>query len=1297
MSTVLQPTTIDLLETELVRARDALHEIRPIASPIVLMGEEITVGAMAAYRQSLMQQSPEFYGARQLTPKDLGLVTVVREVQPDFPGNEQLLGLESVCTVTAVPSRRATLVDVLSNNLILDRMAPYLSVASLLKLASTSRYLRSVILETPYVFRHLDLTRCRGARLPNTSSVHSGGLRWSMNRSSDEDICAQPLRNIFTDLGRRSILQDVRTLILDGLSVPASLVAEIILSNRFNVSILSIRECLNLDEHKLMQVLQLAVRPDRPKGTPRVKGIYHFSPINVVCGTTRTRYRDWWDSRVSASRCAGRVSISKSQPREESRENFFDLPQNQWYRPTGKVFKRSIEDGWAETIQKCEGIIAFDAVLCRGPRHDAERYASMTDEDFRAGEGGHLLPPAIATIALGPKGCDQCHSSPEGPAIRGQSPDEQFPLLNPPPMHSSTIAAAKLPTLSVSEHPVLVARCADCLTDRWCQRCNKWFCSVCLPRPERNTVNLTAHQTVVKMPPEARVGRTAPSGDGKNLKPGVSKTCWYCGPTCASCKFECQRTCDGCDCDYCTEHNSGCSSSMIILPQSALEQLLQAAPLREVSRSRPQAYTRGFDPFNPHTFAAEATARNQQSDRQQQLPHPLTFRIVNPRNDRVVYAGIREFSAEENEIGLSPFLRDALGIEDEIMDSDMPIVTGTTTRSSLDVTVHAKQLPKGTFVRLRPLEAGYDPEDWKALLERHLRENFTTLTRGEVLSIPGNRNESFKFLVDKLNPDGDGICVVDTDLEVDIEALTEEQARETLKRHIESSTRRQGLKGQSSVGGRITPGENVVGQVTPGEYVDYELEKWTEGTVISVICEAIEGNEGDIDLFVSPFSSRQRNRPRIDEHVFGAISSNSPKQIRLEPTNIELEEAEALYISVHAFLGPETTPSASLRYNLRVVTSSPDVQHDAEDEQTSHGPDDVQCKNCRQWVPQRALVLHENFCFRNNVHCPMCDNVFQKRSPEWENHWHCPHDDFYGSDLASKNKHDTIFHKSYQCPNCEFDGQGLPSLARHRTTTCRGKIILCQFCHLAVPQKGELDPDMHDPEVLLSGLTPHELVDGGRTTECHLCSKIIRLREMKTHLRHHNLERISRPPPRVCVNQNCARTVTSPSNDSLGLCSICFGPLYVDTYDPERKALRRRIERRYLSQMMAGCGKPWCQNEYCKTGNQNRKSTKQPAETMSAADILARTRPLLEAITFQQDDGNTMPNNTAPFYLCTDQASQQRRILAETIASESEVAGPKAYSVEWCIAAVEAGSGDLDRARDWLANWAPAKGETMQS
>ena len=50
--------------------------------------------------------------------------------------------------------------------------------------------------------------------------------------------------------------------------------------------------------------------------------------------------------------------------------------------------------------------------------------------------------------------------------------------------------------------------------------------------------------------------------------------------------------------------------------------------------------------------------------------------------------------------------------------------------------------------------------------------------------------EEFRFLIDGFKPDANGVCIVDTDLEVDIEALNEEQARETLKRNsCEDDTR----------------------------------------------------------------------------------------------------------------------------------------------------------------------------------------------------------------------------------------------------------------------------------------------------------------------------------------------------------------------------------------------------------------------------------------------------------------------------------------------------------------------------
>lgn len=719
----------------------------------------------------------------------------------------------------------------------------------------------------------------------------------------------------------------------------------------------------------------------------------------------------------------------------------------------------------------------------------------------------------------------------------------------------------------------------------------------------------------------------------------------------------------------------------ILLPPSALEQLLSAAPAVQINNSQSdlQQYTSTFDPFNPYTFAAESRARSYTSSgggaQQPQLPHPLTFRLVNSRNGRVVYAGIREFSAEEGHIGLSKFLRHALGVDED-------------KEEEVTVTVHAQQLPKGTYVRLRPLEAGYDPEDWKALLERHLRENFTTLTVGELLTVPSGRGRSFEFLIDKVAPEekegqANGICIVDTDLEVDIEPLNEEQARETLQKLSQKAARKPGSEKGSSTGGLIKRGQQIQGRVRRGDYVDYELDNINDGGV-QVELEAADG--ADLDIFVSPFSAYQRAQPRSDEHVFGDMSSKPFKILKLDMSLPELVDAEKLYISVHAFSLPgeaEDDIEPPFEYILRLSDA---MQVDVGEETADlnvHSPDEVQCKNCQQWVPQRTLFLHENFCLRNNILCPKCKNVFQKSSSEWQNHWHCEHDESYGNDEPSKEKHDYIFHKTHTCFNCDYTADSLPSLAHHRTTRCPGKQILCQFCHLVVPQQGDSDPDMNDPEVLLSDLTPHEIIDGGRTTECHLCNKIIRLRDMKTHLRHHDLERLSRPAPSICRNVNCGRTLKTSKGTPLGLCNICFAPLYTDAHDPEGKALKRRIERRYLSQMLTGCGKTWCRNAYCKTGHE-RSSASGSVLPTSSKDILQVIKPLIDPI-------NTNPALTddegTPFYLCADETSQQRRSLGEILSAEG------VYDLRWCLAALEGGGGDLEKAREWLGSWAPRQDE----
>ncbi|KAL2162334.1 hypothetical protein VTH06DRAFT_7247 [Thermothelomyces fergusii] len=743
----------------------------------------------------------------------------------------------------------------------------------------------------------------------------------------------------------------------------------------------------------------------------------------------------------------------------------------------------------------------------------------------------------------------------------------------------------------------------------------------------------------------------------------------------------------------------------ILLPQSALEQLLAASTTTGPSTSH--AFT-AFDPFNPYSVADSRRGRSHPRETDQRLPDPLMFQLVNQKNGNTVYAGIREFSSSEGEAVLSPHLLEALGIqqsdfpdasraENGMVDLTASAEGGQTDNDRPQITVRAKQLPKGTYVRLRPLEAGYDPDDWKALLERQLRMDFTTLTRGCMLSIHGVKGEEFRFLADELRPEGDGICVVDTDLEVDIEPLNEEQARETLRRIAAKAQRSPGTGSGSSTGHAIDVWKDVEGQVLPGDYVDYELPSWDRSRPITI--ELSIQDDGEVDLYVSPKTNRQRALPRDNEHIFGDFSSpkDGLKRIRIQPTNAELDGAESLLISVHGFsvLGTDRADEAPRRYTLRARVVDPNdstVPPADAPAPPAATADEEQCKNCLQSIPKRTMVLHENFCFRNNIVCPQCRNVFQKRSEEWANHWHCPsHADAYGSTAESKAKHDYIQHSQHTCPRCgpssPFTFPSLPELARHRMTVCPGKVILCQFCHLEVPQEGDpLDPSS-EAETVLSGLTAHERADGARTTDCHLCGAIIRLRDMAAHAANHELDKATRPKPAVCRNDLCGRTLQGigprgqinggtrmgqgPGND-MGLCSLCFAPLYVNMHDPEGKALRRRIERRYLTQLMTGCGKKWCANEWCKTGRANEGLEKLGG---SAAAALPLVKPLLERI---DDHGR-------PMHFCVDEASQRRRKTAEMLAAEG------VWELEWCIAAMEAEGGNLDKARGWLADWAPFK------
>jgi hypothetical protein len=79
-----------------------------------------------------------------------------------------------------------TLLDLLSNTLVLTRTVPHLPVASILRLAATSHAFRDLVYGTPGIFRHLDLSHVRSAKF-EIAAIDHGGQTWR-NVQMDENL-----------------------------------------------------------------------------------------------------------------------------------------------------------------------------------------------------------------------------------------------------------------------------------------------------------------------------------------------------------------------------------------------------------------------------------------------------------------------------------------------------------------------------------------------------------------------------------------------------------------------------------------------------------------------------------------------------------------------------------------------------------------------------------------------------------------------------------------------------------------------------------------------------------------------------------------------------------------------------------------------------------------------------------------------------------------------------------------------------------------------------------------------------
>ena len=401
----------------------------------------------------------------------------------------------SIVKESAMP---LTLVDLLSNSLVLRQTAPYLPVNAICALTSTSKSMRQCITHSSEATRYFDLSTVRIPTL-DSSPIDAGGISWRNERMdealTEDEFYSGPLRGVMSRLLRQNILGNVSTMILDGLTVPAEVIREIISEDKYNVRILSIREAKHLNERKLMQVLKYAVRPTRPAGTPKLRGLYVFGPKEARAGPPEpdigrrrspTRYPDSSPEGVM-NVLGAQLGAEWNEKSKSALKTALSGVEDKWYQASGSMFKKTPVSDWADTLKACEGIIHFDAVLCRGPRHDAQNYAHQ-DPNIPSNPHNAYLPPTIATVALGAHGCSKCRSSPEGPAVFGDSPSHHLPLLAPPPLHSSSIRAAQWPHTKpgCTETPKLFIRCKDCLKHRWCERCGKWWDESCYMPPATN-------------------------------------------------------------------------------------------------------------------------------------------------------------------------------------------------------------------------------------------------------------------------------------------------------------------------------------------------------------------------------------------------------------------------------------------------------------------------------------------------------------------------------------------------------------------------------------------------------------------------------------------------------------------------------------------------------------------------------------------------------------------------------------------------------------------------------------------
>lgn len=133
-----------------------------------------------------------------------------------------------------------------------------------------------------------------------------------------------------------------------------------------------------------------------------------------------------------------------------------------------------------------------------------------------------------------------------------------------------------------------------------------------------------------------------------------------------------------------------------------------------------------------------------------QIQPPFTFEISHSDELYRTHCGVLEFTGDESEVVVPSWMYQQLSME----DAD-------------EVTLRYKTFPLGRFIKLVPHSVDFlEVENPKLELEQCLR-NYQTLSEGDEILCCFDETDPIRFTVAHIEPPGDAIYIVDTDLAVD--------------------------------------------------------------------------------------------------------------------------------------------------------------------------------------------------------------------------------------------------------------------------------------------------------------------------------------------------------------------------------------------------------------------------------------------------------------------------------------------------------------------------------------------------